>query len=173
MGIYRTFERCHDWLTVVGYYLACVALSIIFGAYIIEVFARYFFNAPQWWASEAVSYSLCACTFLMMPYVTWKRGHVAVALIFDLLPRNGARVALWLTYLLGALFCGFATWISFDETVRQFIHNISLMAVKPVPKYLISIFIPFGFASSTLHFLRFLDFKAIDPDNATGGFGEA
>jgi hypothetical protein len=47
------------------------------------------------------------------------------------------------------------------------------MAVKPVPKYLISIFIPFGFASSTLHFIRLLEFKAIDPDNlSAGGFGE-
>ncbi len=173
MNLYRTFERSHDWLTVAGYYLACIALSIIFGAYIIEVFGRYFFNAPQWWASEAVSYSLCACTFLMMPYVTWKKGHVAVALIFDLLPTKGSRIAMWFTYLLGFIFCGFATWISLEETVRQYVNNIDLMAVKPVPKYLISIYIPFGFASSTLHFMRFLDFKSIDPDGSAKITGES
>ena len=172
MGCYRTLIRWHDQLTVVGYYLGCAALAIIFGAYIIEVFGRYFFNAPQWWASEAVSYSLCAGTFLMMPYVTWKKGHVAVALIFDMLPENGARVALWLTYLLGTLACGFAAWITMEETIRQYVNNVHLMAVKPVPKYLVSVFIPFGFASSTLHFLRLLEFKAIDPNNSGSGFSE-
>lgn len=165
-------ERGHDWLTVAGYYLACMALSGIFGAYIIEVFARYFFNSPQWWASEAVSYCLCACTFLMMPYVTWKKGHVAVALIFDLLPSNASRIAIWLTYLMGMMFCGLATWITMEETARQYINNIDLMAVKPVPKYLISVFIPFGFASSTLHFLRLLDFKSIDPGISAKTSGE-
>tara|TARA_Y100001936_G_C16078297_1_gene675705 strand:- start:1235 stop:1756 length:522 start_codon:yes stop_codon:yes gene_type:complete len=172
MSFYRTIIRWHDQLTVVGYYLACAALAIIFGAYVIEVFARYFFNAPQWWASEAVSYSLCAGTFLMMPYVTWKKGHVAVALIFDMLPRNGAKVALWLTYLLGTLACGFAAWITMEETIRQYVNNVHLMAVKPVPKYIVSVFIPFGFASSTLHFMRLMDFKTIDPDNIGSGFSE-
>ena len=48
------------------------------------------------------------------------------------------------------------------------------MAVEPVPKYLISVFLPFGFASSTLHFLRMLDWRKIDPAEAgaLGGFGE-
>ena len=174
MNIFTTLARWHDRLTQLGYYLACLALAIIFGAYIVEVFGRYFFNAPQWWASEAVSYSLCAGTFLMMPYVTWKKGHVAVSLIFDILPRSAVAPAVWLTYLMGAVACGFATWISADETLRQWLNDIHIMAVKPVPKYLVSIFIPFGFASSTIHFLRLLDYRAIDPDAAStaGGFGE-
>ena len=174
MKIFTTLARWHDWLTQFGYYLGCLALAIIFGAYIIEVFGRYFFNAPQWWASEAVSYSLCAGIFLMMPYVTWKKGHVAVALVFDILPKPAVRWAVWITYLMGFLACGFATWITFDETVRQWVNDVHIMAVKPVPKYLISVVIPFGFASSTLHFLRLLDWRSIDPDTAgaLGGFGE-
>ena len=99
---------------------------------------------------------------------------MAVSLIFDVLPRPAVRPAVWITYLMGFVACGFATWITFDETLRQWINDVHIMAVKPVPKYLISVFIPFGFASSTLHFLRLLDWRAIDPDNtgALGGFGE-
>ena len=61
------------------------------------------------------------------------------------------------------------------ETLRQWINDVHIMAVKPVPKYLVSVFIPFGFASSTLHFMRLLDWRAIDPDTAgaLGGFGES
>lgn len=174
MPFLKTMCRWHDWLTQFGYYLGCIALGVIFSAYIIEVFGRYFFNAPQWWASEAVSYSLCAGTFFMMPYVTWKKGHVAVTLIFDMLPRSLVRFAVWFTYFLGLLACGFATWITFDETVRQWINDVHIMAVKPVPKYLVSVVIPFGFASSTIHFFRLLNWQTIDPDNpsAVGGFGE-
>jgi hypothetical protein len=48
------------------------------------------------------------------------------------------------------------------------------MAVKPVPKYLVSIVLPFGFASSTIHFIRMLDWRMINPETAgsLGGFGE-
>ncbi len=174
MNPFSIVTRWHDHLTTAGYYLGCLALAVIFGAYIIEVFARYFFNAPQWWASEAVSYSLCAGTFLMMPYVTWKKGHVAVALIFDILPKPAVRPAVWFTYLLGTLACALATWITGGETLRQWVNDVHIMAVEPVPKYLISWVIPFGFASSTLHFVRMLDWRKIDPAAAgtLGGFGE-
>ena len=110
----------------------------------------------------------------MMPYVTWKKGHVAVALIFDILPKPAVRPAVWFTYLLGALACGLATWITGGETLRQWVNDVHIMAVEPVPKYLISWVIPFGFASSTLHFTRMLDWRKIDPAaaGALGGFGE-
>jgi C4-dicarboxylate transporter DctQ subunit len=171
---FELFTRAHDSITVFGYYFSCLALAVIFSSYIVEVFGRYFFNAPQWWASEAVSYSLCAGAFMMMPYVTWKKGHVAVALIFDVLPKRLVRPAVWITYLMGALACGFAAWITFDETLRQYYNDVHIMAVKPVPKYLISIVLPFGFASSTIHFIRMLDWRMINPETAgsLGGFVE-
>ncbi|MBB42375.1 MAG: hypothetical protein CMM44_01275 [Rhodospirillaceae bacterium] len=169
------FFNLHDKITQAGYYLACLALASIFGAYIIEVFLRYFFNAPQWWASEAVSYSLCIGTFLMMPYVTWKKGHVAVAIIFEILPLVAVKPVIWLTYLLGFLTCALSAWFCFDESWRQWTNDVNIMAVKPVPKYLISIFIPFGFVSSTIHFMRFMNYNNIDIKSAstTGGFGNS
>lgn len=175
MSFLSVLARLHDRVTWAGYYLGCLALATIFSAYIIEVFGRYLFNAPQWWASEAVSYSLCAGTFMMMPYVTWKKGHVAVALIFDVLPPSAVRPAVWITYLMGTVACGIATWITAEETLRQWTNDVHIMAVEPVPKYLISMFIPFGFASSTLYFARMLDWRKIDPAKAgaLGEFGES
>ncbi len=167
----RALARAHDGLTQVGYYASCLALAIMLGAYSIEVFARYFFNAPQWWASEAVSYSLCIGAFLMMPYVTWKHGHVAVTLIHDVLPKPAIGVVKGLTALMSFIVCALATWITFGETHRQFIEDVHIMAVEPVPKYLISVFIPYGFASSTLYFLRQLDGRGGLAGPAGGGIG--
>ena len=161
--------RFHDWLTGIGHHLACLAIAVMLGSYTIEVFARYFLNWPQWWAAEAVSYSLCIGTFLMLPYVTWKKGHVAVTLIFDILPKPVAKAVLWFTVVMSVVACGLATWITFGESWRQYVEDIQMIAVKPVPKYLVSMFIPFGFASSTLHLIRHLDWRALNPAGPTGG----
>ena len=167
----QALARFHDWLTQVGYYAACLALAVMLGAYTIEVFGRYFFNAPQWWASEGVSYSLCIGSFLMMPYVTWKRGHVAVTLIHEVLPRPAVKWVALLTALMSVVACGLATWVTAGETLRQWVQDVHIMAVEPVPKYLISVFIPFGFASSTLHFLRHLDWRQSDVAAPAGQIG--
>ena len=153
--------RAHDKLTDVSVQLSKLALGIIVFAYCFEVGARYLFNAPQWWADEAVSYSLCIGCFLMMPYVTREKGHVAVTLIVDTMGAANARKLYWFIYLLGFLACAAAAWFSLDENIRQIDQNIHLMKVKPVPKYLISIWITYGFASSALYFLRMLDYRQI------------
>ena len=94
--------------------------------------------------------------------------------IFDILPKKLVTPAVWITYAMGALACGFAAWITLDETLRQYYNDVHIMAVKPVPKYLVSFFLPLGFASSTIHFIRMLDWRMIDPETAgsLGGFGE-
>ena len=83
--------RAHDALTDVSFQFAKLCLGIIVCAYCYEVASRYFFNAPTWWADEAVSYSLCIGCFTMMPYVTREKGHVAVTLIVDMLAPKYAR----------------------------------------------------------------------------------
>lgn len=168
MSVLTLLGRLHDDLTKAGYHAACLALIIMFGAYTVEVFGRYLFNAPQWWASEAVSYSLCIGAFLMMPYVTMQRGHVAVGLIFNVLPKRAVVPMLRFTVAMGVIACALAAWITLDETVRQFSENVHIMAVKPVPKYLISIFIPFGLISSAIHFLRMLFARDLDPGQTAG-----
>ena len=164
-GLFRGLTRAHDALTDVSFQFAKLCLAIIVFAYCYEVAARYFFNAPTWWADEAVSYSLCIGCFTMMPYVTREKGHVAVTLIVDLMSPARARPVYWLIYLLGFLACAAAAWISLDENIRQVVKGINLMKVKPVPKYWISTWITYGFASSALYFLRFLDYRAIAPDD--------
>lgn len=170
MGAFlSTLGRAHDKLTDIGFQLSKLALGIIVFAYCFEVGARYLFNAPQWWADEAVSYSLCIGCFLMMPYVTRDKGHVAVTLIVDTMKAANARRLYWFIYLLGFLACAAATWFSLDENIRQIDQDVYLMKVKPVPKYLISIWITYGFGSSTLYFLRMLDYRKIAVAERDGG----
>lgn len=165
----RGLARAHDGLTDVSFQFAKLCLGIIVFAYCYEVGARYFFNAPTWWADEAVSYSLCIGCFTMMPYVTREKGHVAVTLIVDLMSPRRARPVYWFIYLLGFLACAAAAWISLDENIRQVVKDVNLMKVKPVPKYWISTWITYGFVSSALYYLRMLDYRKIGAGGGTEG----
>lgn len=147
----------HDAVTDGAFQVSRVCLGIVLFAYCFEVVARYFFNAPQWWTDEAVSYSLCIGAFTMMPYVTKMKGHVAVTLIVERLPPATARAWSWAIYFCGFLTCAVAGWICIDESVRQVVDEVYLMKVKPFPKWWVSAFLGFGFAWSALYFLRMLD----------------
>lgn len=159
--VLHALTRAHDGLTDVSFQFSKLCLGIIVFAYCFEVVARYFFNAPTWWADEAVSYSLSIGCFTMMPHVTRMKGHVAVTLIVDMMSPARARPVYWFIYLLGFLACTAAAWISLDENIRQVVKDVHLMKVEPLPKIWISGWITYGFASSALYFLRFLDYRKI------------
>ena len=161
--------RVHDGLTRAGFHLSKLCLGIIVFAYCYEVFARYFFGAPTWWSSEAVQYSLCIGCFLMMPYVTKEKGHVAVTVLLEMVDARKARIVHWLIYLAAFLVCVAATWISLDENIRQVAKDVHLMKVKPIPKIYISAWITYGFASSALYFLRMLDPRAPGAEKPAAG----
>ncbi len=168
-ALLKGLARAHDGLTDVSFQFAKLCLGIIVFAYCYEVGARYFFNAPTWWADEAVSYALCIGVFTMMPHVTREKGHVAVTLIVDMLSPRRARPIYWLIYLLGFLACVAAAWISLDENIRQVVKDVNLMKVKPLPKVWISGWITYGFASSALYYLRQLDYRKITVGDGADG----
>ncbi len=168
-ALLKGLARAHDGLTDVSFQFAKLCLAIIVFAYCYEVAARYLFNAPTWWADEAVSYSLCIGIFTMMPHVTREKGHVAVTLLVDLLSPARARLVYWFIYLLGFLACAAAAWISLDENIRQVVKEIQLMKVEPLPKYWISTWITYGFASSALYYLRLLDYRKIEAGGGAEG----
>ncbi len=155
--------RAHDRLTDLSFELGKLCLAVIFVSYCWEVAARYFFNAPTWWADEAVSYSLCIGCFLMMPCVTRDRGHVAVTFLIDMLPGARAAQARRAICLVCFAVCALGFWINLDENLRQIAKDVHLMKVKPIPKYWISVFITYGFGMSALHFLRQLGRRAAGP----------
>lgn len=160
--VVAALARMHDGLTRLGFELSKLCLGIIVFAYCYEVFSRYLLASPTWWANEAVSYSLSIGCFLMMPHVTKEKGHVAVTVLLDMIAARKARPLYWLIYLIGFLVCAAASWISLDENIRQFVKDVHLMKVEPIPKYWISVWITYGFASSALYFLRMLDYRKID-----------
>jgi C4-dicarboxylate transporter DctQ subunit len=146
--------RLHDAITKVGFGLAGVCLVGIVFAYSFEVISRYFFSAPTTWASSLVAYLLCAIVFLAMPQVTRERVHIFIGIFLDAMQPDRAAKVQMATYVLAAVACFLSAYFCFDATVQQFVRGISTVNEWRIPKWALSVLIPYGFFSSGIYFLR-------------------
>jgi TRAP-type C4-dicarboxylate transport system permease small subunit len=151
---WRKLADLHDALTSASFAAAACVLGGIAGSFCYEVTARYFFSAPTSWANAFVSYLLCAAIFLAVPELTRRRAHVAIILLLDRVPAPSARMLNRLIRTAGAAACLLATWISANATLEQLSLGIETISAYPIPKWWVSIFIPYGMLSSGLYFLR-------------------
>ncbi len=146
----------HDALTSASFAVAAAVLGGIAFSFCYEVAARYFFAAPTSWANALVAYMLCAAIFLAVPELTRRRAHVAISLLLDRLRAQHAAILSRLILLVGAAACLLAAWFTGNATLDQFHQGIDTISAYPVPKWWVSIFIPYAMLSSGLYFLRHL-----------------
>jgi len=153
-GLLKSLADFHDGLSAISFQLAVGCLGVITVAYCYEVAARYAFNAPTVWANPLVSYLLCATIFLALPELTRTSEHISINILVDALPPPVAAVFNQLIRLVGSFACMLGAWITMTETGAQITGGIWTISYFPVPKWMVSIFIPYGFASAGIHLLR-------------------
>lgn len=150
----RTLSRWHDAITIAGNYIAIALLFAISVSLCYEVGARYLFNSPTKWASALVSYLLCASIFLAAPDLTRRNAHVVINVLRDSLPPAIRTPYIAALRLFSGGFCLFAAWFCGVETYQQYIGGIDTILEWPVPKWIVAIFIPYGFANTGIYFFR-------------------
>jgi TRAP-type C4-dicarboxylate transport system permease small subunit len=131
-----------------------VLLAGIVATYAIEVVLRYFFNSPTSWAGSAVAYLLCALIFLVLPELTRQRSHIFISVVPDLLSHRAATLLIKGGYFAASVACIVAAWFCFDATHVQHANGIATLNEWRVPKWTVSVFLPYGLLSSGLYFLR-------------------
>jgi TRAP-type C4-dicarboxylate transport system permease small subunit len=151
---WRKLAGLHDTLTAASFAGAAAVLAAIAFSFCYEVAARYFFSAPTSWANAFVSYLLCAAIFLAVPELTRRRAHVAINLLLDRLAPQRAIILNRVIRAASAAACLLATWISGNATLDQINLGITTISTYPIPKWWVSIFIPYGMLSAGLYFLR-------------------
>ena len=145
----------HDVITDIGYILAAITITLMGAVYCMEVVLRYFFNAPTRWSTETVANLMLVTIFLAAPHAVRSLNHVAVSLIVDLFPSR-ARLVNAIMNSAGVLLCGFVTYLSWNENLRQYLGSVETVTNFPIPKWWISMWITYGFGSSTLWYWRLL-----------------
>lgn len=146
--------RAHDLVTHLSFQLAVASLGVIAVAFCYEVVARYAFNAPTVWANPLVSYLLCALIFLALPEMTRQGAHISINILLEAMPSGPRHALSQLIRLIGLGACLLGAWITGTETGAQLVGGIQTISYFPVPKWLVSGFIPYGLLSAGLYFLR-------------------
>ncbi|WP_158871405.1 TRAP transporter small permease [Antarcticirhabdus aurantiaca] len=139
-------------LTKLGLALGGLALAAMTATYCYEVVVRYAFNAPTRWGSDAISYLLCWSIFLVIPSLSEQRAHVAITLLTDRRDLAAARILTRVAALLALAACLATFHVSLGETLRQVERDVSTIAAIPIPKWIVSAPIAFGFLLSAFHF---------------------
>jgi TRAP-type mannitol/chloroaromatic compound transport system permease small subunit len=82
IAMMKVIEKFNERIAkVTSYCLILLILSLVY-----EVFARYAFNAPTAWSSDA-TYFLCSIAIIFAMAYTWQTGgHVSVDMILAKLP---------------------------------------------------------------------------------------
>ncbi|HEY4774394.1 MAG TPA: TRAP transporter small permease subunit [Xanthobacteraceae bacterium] len=154
LSLVRRLGAWHDRLTTAGFAVAATLVALIAAAFCYEVIARYAFFAPTEWSYAVASYFLCSVIFLSMPELTRRKAHIAVSYLLDGLSAAGAEWLRAMILLLAALACLVTAAITGQETWRQYAQGISTISAFPVPKWWVSIFVPYGTFSSAVYFFR-------------------
>ncbi len=160
--------RLHDRITTAGFTLGAAALAVIVISFCYEVVARYFFAAPTEWASPLVSYSLVAMIFLAMPELTRRAAHIAINILLDRARGGTGRALQFLIRLIAAAACLLAAWFTGTETLNQFTTDVWTSPPFAVPKWAVSMFVPYGMLSAGIYFVRQLASGA--PASTSEGF---
>lgn len=83
-----------------------------------------------------------------------RRGeHLAVTLLYDLLPTVGKRVLLWLSACLSVLLLFLAAWYCWELILNQYRSGIVSYSLQ-IPAWYYNVGLPFGFLLIVLRFLQ-------------------
>lgn len=151
-----SLKNFHNYLTHLSSLASGVALATITGAYLYQVFMRYFLNSPSSWSNDVVSYLLIVMIFLALPKVTQESKHVTVTFLVEKLGKSAALLTHRSISALAGLVCFAACGISVSENSYQIANDIYTMGNHPIPKWWLSVFISYGLISTGLYFFRFM-----------------
>ncbi|GIL41729.1 TRAP transporter small permease [Roseiterribacter gracilis] len=119
--------------------LSAIALVIAGAVLTYGMFVRYWLRIPTDWQDELTVFLLVGATFLSAGYIQFKRGHVGIDALAEILPPKADRVRRWLADLLSFLFCLFFSWKSWT-LVAEAIHEGQVTQTTWAPP----LWIPYG-----------------------------
>ena len=148
--------RLHDAVTRLTFWMAAAAVAYLTVVTAVEVGARYLFRAPSGWAPDTTAVSFAFIAFLAAPEVTRQSGHAAMTFIVERSTPVVASLLRRLSLALSILVCLLLAWYGLMESARQIQGNITMIAVLPIPKWIVTLSIVYGLTGMALYFLRSL-----------------
>ncbi len=152
--LFQALDRGLETTTRFCLFFSAIVLGLLVFSYVLEVVVRYFFNSPTSWTFDVGKALLIVSVMMALPEITRSKGNITIDVFLEMLSlKTGNRVKQVIS-IICFFVCIITAWICMGETIRQCQKGIETFWINPVPKWWISAVIPFGFALSSLHFLK-------------------
>lgn len=146
----RIYDSVLELLAAVA---AALLLAITMGIGL-DVGARYLFSRPIGWMSEFVQHSMLLILFLSIGWLTRERGHVAVEILLDGLPRQYRRAMEILAGSLAGAVSAFLAFWAGASTWDNYTRGVLTDGIYPLPRWWLIAVITLGLLLTTVEFLR-------------------
>ena len=156
----RLYNRVLDALA----FLAVALLLAITVGIGLDVGARYFFNSPIGWMSEFVQHSMLLILFLSIGWLTRERGHVAVEIVLDVVPKRVRHIMEIVAVLLSGAISGFIGVWAAVSTWDNFARNVVTDGIYPIPRYWLLGTVALGLLLTAIEFVRSAVTMIANPD---------
>jgi C4-dicarboxylate transporter DctQ subunit len=137
-----------------SFVFACLATGLTFLLTLYELFARYLFNAPTLWTSDFSNYLFCFSIFLALPYVVLQGSSISISIILDAAgPTAKRRMSIFLEAA-SSIACLVVAILCLTVTIRDYSRGTLTLAAIPMPRWLLTASLTYGFALCALAHLE-------------------
>lgn len=143
-----------DYIINIMAFLAGGLLIFIMLSVCMEVFLRYFFNAPQVWITEVTECILLYITFLGSAWLLRNGGHVKIDIILNLFSSKVKTILGVVSSTIGIVVTFVLSYYGFKVTWDVFQRGIYTPTILEIPLVVILIIIPIGGLMLFLQFVR-------------------
>jgi len=119
----------------------------------LQVILRYLFDSGIVWGLEATSYAFLWMVLLGLSYGVRTNSHIAVDLVLTWVSRRSRRLLLLVSVTLGLIYAITMLYGTYIYIERLYLLEIDAQNI-PLPKWLLSSVLPFGFLLLLLRLLQ-------------------
>jgi C4-dicarboxylate transporter, DctQ subunit len=164
MKVGTMFDRFLDGLVFIA------GILLVFASFGVAamIISRYFLNRPLGWMIEIAEYILLYMSFLLAAWVLKKEAHVKMDVVVEFLSPRIRLVCNVFSSILGAMVCLVLVWFGTKVTWHLYQSGTLTTTYLEVPKYPLTIVIPFGSLLFMIQFIR-RAYGLIKAGSAPGG----
>ena len=129
LGLLRPLEWINARLTRIGSALGGLALALMVGVILVQVFCRYLLNNALPWPEEASRFLMLWMTGLAAPAVYRQGGFVAIDMLDNALPRRAAAGLALLLLVISGLVLAMALHFGWRHVTSGWLFNASSLWV--------------------------------------------
>ncbi len=132
--------------------ITCVTLSLCTILVNANIFSRYLFNTPIYWAEEVATSLFIWTVFVGSAYAYRNHSHLGVDILVKMLPGKAKKVTQFIVSIIEIAVLAMLTYVS-----AQYVKNSwnRVTDVLMMPRWYFSIAVPIGFGWSLLYAIIF------------------